>query len=366
MRLWPVLLLTSILSAQQNPPSNLSGALLGGKETGELTTRMVQLMESTAVAVPDLIRASEPVKQNAQTTLSALSMNPQNPTLTWQFMNQIRAYLALSDSMPRPYPFPAAAEKQFAELHEDLDRLQQHFMALLAAGGVADQKRTADPNDLNRYADANSKLVPADKTPRVVFFGDSITELWRLNEYFTGRDFVDRGIGAQTTSQMLARFRQDVIGLNPKAVVILAGTNDIAAGTAPRQIEDNLAMMADLAKQHGIRAIFASILPISDYHKDVDPRFEMSKIRPPATIQAINKWIQTLCLTGGFVWMDYYSAMVDPMGYMKADLSDDGLHPNAKGYRVMSPVALETIDRALSRQPQDAEESKRRFKLLGH
>ncbi|HTA42413.1 MAG TPA: GDSL-type esterase/lipase family protein [Bryobacteraceae bacterium] len=365
MRLWPALLLTSILCAQQSPPANPAGALLGAKDAGELTTRMMQLMESTAVAVPDLVRASEPVNQNVQTTLRALSANPQSPALTWQFMNQIRAYLALSDSMPRPYPFPPAAEKQFAELHEDLDRLQQHFIALLAAGSVVDQKRTADPNDLNRYADADSKLLPPDKMPRVVFLGDSITEAWRLNEYFTGHDFVNRGIAAQTTSQMLARFRQDVIGLNPKAVVILGGTDDIAAGTAPRQIEDNLAMMADLAKQHGIRAIFASILPVSDYHKDIDPRYEMTKNRPPATIQAINKWIQTLCLTGGFVWMDYYTAMVDPMGYMKTDLSDDGLHPNAKGYRVMSPVTLETIDRVLSRQPQDTEENKRRFKLLG-
>lgn len=364
MKLCPALLLASLAFAQQSPPANPAGALLPAKEAGELTTRMAQLMESTALAVPDLVRASEPIKQSSQATLNALSMNPESPTLTWQFINQIRAYLALSDSLPRPYPFPAAGEKQFAELHEDLDRLQQHFAALLAAGSVAGRKQSADPNDLSRYADADSKLLP-DKASRVVFLGDSITEAWRLNEYFTGRNFVNRGIGTETTTQMLARFRQDVLALNPKVVVILGGTNDIAAGTAPGQIEDNLATMGDLAKAHGITAIFASILPVSDYHKDADPRNEMTQSRPPATIQAVNKWIQTLCLTGGFVWMDYYSAMADPMGYMKADLSDDGLHPNAKGYRVMSPVTLETVDRVLSRQPQETEESKRRFHILG-
>ncbi len=361
-----VLLLASGLWAQDKPAGTAAGALLGTREAADLTTRMAQLMESTAVAVPGLVRASEPIKQSADMALAGMGASPRSATLTWQFMNELRAYLALSDSMPRPYPFPAAAEKQFAELREDLDRLQQHFAALLDAAGVADQSRNADPNGLSRYADANTKMLPADKMPRVVFLGDSITDLWRLNEYFTGRDFVNRGIGGQTTSQMLARFRQDVIGLNPKLVVILGGTNDIAAGTSANQIEDNLASMGELAKDHGIKVVFASILPVSDYHKDVDPRYEMTRTRPPATIQAINKWIQTLCLTGGFAWMDYYSAMVDSMGKLKADLSDDGLHPNARGYRVMSPVALETIDRVLSRQSPATEESaKHRLHILG-
>ena len=283
-------------------------------------------------------------------------------------MNEMKAYLALADSLPRPYPYPAAADRQYAELHEGVERFQQHFEALLSAQNTADQGRAADPNGLARYADANTKLLPAGNTPRVVFLGDSITDSWRLNEYFTGRDFVNRGIGGQTTSQMLARFRQDVIALNPKIVVILGGTNDIANGTAARQIEDNLAMMGDLAKAHGIKVVFASITPVSDYHKDADPRYEMTKGRPPATIQAINSWIQTLCLNGGFAWMDYYSVLADPMGQLAADFSDDGLHPNAKGYRVMSPVVIAAIDRILSRQSQEESPenaAKRRFRLLG-
>jgi lysophospholipase L1-like esterase len=312
------------------------------------------------------VRASEPVTQNAQMTLFALLQKPRNPTLTWQFMNEMKAYLALADSVPRPYPYPAAAERQYAELHEGVERFQQHFEALLGAQTAVDQGRAADPNGLARYADANTKLLPAGNAPRVVFLGDSITDAWRLNEYFTGRDFVNRGIGGQTTSQMLARFRQDVIALNPKIVVILGGTNDIANGTAANQIEDNLAMMGDLAKAHGIKAVFASITPVSDYHKDADPRYEVTTTRPPATIRAINSWIQTLCLNGGYAWMDYYTVLADPMGQMAADFADDGLHPNAKGYRVMSPVVIATIDRILSHPAQEeTPEAKRRFRLLG-
>jgi lysophospholipase L1-like esterase len=163
---------------------------------------------------------------------------------------------------------------------------------------------------------------------------------------------------------MLARFRQDVLALNPKLVVILGGTNDIANGVAPRQIEDNLAMMGDLAKAHGIKVVFASITPVNDYHKDADPRFEMTKIRPPATIREINAWLQTYCLSGGFAWMDYSTVLADTAGQMAVDYSDDGLHPNAKGYRLMSPLVTATIDRVLSHQ-EEAPEAKRRFRLLG-
>ncbi len=363
-----LLLLASGVWAQEipQPNSNPAGPLLGDKEMGQLATRMVQLIESTAVVVPGLVRASEPVKQSAETTLAAMEQTPRNPALSWQFINQVKAYLALSDSIPRPYPFPAAADRQYAELREDLARVQQHFEALLATQNAAERKQDADPNGLKRYADANSKLLPPGKTARVVFLGDSITDAWRLNEYFTGRDFINRGIGGQTTSQMLARFRQDVLALNPKLVVILAGTNDIENGIAANQIEDNLATMGDLAKAHGIKVAFASILPVDDYHKDADPQYERTQARPPAAIYAINQWIHTLCTNAGFAWMDYYAAMVDPMGQMKADLSDDGLQPNAKGYRVMSPVALEAIDGVLSHQENPEENAgKRRFRIFG-
>jgi lysophospholipase L1-like esterase len=339
--------------------------LLAQPDVEQLATRILQLMESTAVAVPGLTRASEPIKQNAGETLMEIERAPRNPALTYRLLNQIRAYLALSDSFPRPFPFPAVADRQFAELREGLQRMQAHFEATLETQTQIEQKRDSDPNNLKRYADADSKMLPPTKLPRVVFLGDSITDDWRLNEYFTGRDFVNRGIGGQTTMQMLARFRQDVAALNPKAVVILGGTNDIAAGISVGQIEDNLAMMGDLAKAHGIKPLFASILPVSDYHKDADPHYEMTPGRPPATIQSINSWMRSYCQSQGFSYMDYYAATVDSAGRLQSDLSDDGLHPNAKGYRVMSPVALEALGRALSGQEAPELPAKRRFRLLG-
>lgn len=356
-------LLAGLLAAVALFAQDSGNALLSPKDASELGTRMVQLMESTAIVVPGLAQASAPVKQNAEATLAAIGRTPRNPALTWQFLNQARAYLALADSYPRPADLPAAADRQFAELREDLARMQRHFETLLTTVQQVEQKKDADPNGMKRYADADAKLPPPSKLPRVVFLGDSITDDWRLNEYFTGRDFVNRGIGGQTTLQMIARFRQDVAALNPKAVVILAGTNDIAAGLPANQIEENLATMGDLAKAHGIRGAFASILPVNDYHKAADPKNEMTPTHPPATIVTINTWLRAYCQSQGFVYIDYYAAMVDASGQMQAELSDDGLHPNAKGYRVMSPIALEAIGRAIGQT--ETEQPKRRFRILG-
>jgi lysophospholipase L1-like esterase len=372
MRVAPLFLIAAAACAQQSaapapaPVSQTGQTPLSQKDADQLATRMLQLMESTAVATPGLVQASDPLKQNTQLTLAAMQRTPLNAALTYQFLTEVKAYLALADSIPRPSPFPAAADQQYAELRDSLGRIERHFAAMLQTQNQVVEKRDSDPDNLKRYADADSKLPPPAKAmPRVIFLGDSITDGWRLNEYFTGRDFVNRGIGGQTTIQMLARFRQDVVPLSPKIVVILAGTNDIAAGISATQIEENLATMGELAKAHGIKSVFASILPVSDYHKDADPAYQMTINRPPATIQAINRWIQSYCLSQGVPYMDYYTAMVDPSGHMQADLSDDGLHPNAKGYRVMSPVALDVIGRALGSQTTEQNESgKRRFGLL--
>ncbi|MDP9052830.1 MAG: GDSL-type esterase/lipase family protein [Acidobacteriota bacterium] len=375
MRALALLTLLAVVSPAQNAPgipgaviqAPLSETGLSGKDAAALTTRMLQLMESTAVATPGLTQASEPVKRSGEATFTAMQAKPLNPALTYQFMNEVRAYLALASSMPRPHPFPVAADLQYAELRESLQRLQLHFEAILQTQNQAERKKDSDPNNLKRYAEANTKLPPPGRLPRVVFMGDSITDFWRLNEYFTGRDFINRGIGGQTTLQMLARFRQDVEALNPKAVVVLGGANDIAAGISVAQIEENLATMGELAKARGIRPVFASITPVSDYHKDVDPAYAVTPNRPPATIQAIDTWLRSLCQSQGYVYLDYYSAMVDTAGQLQADLSDDGLHPNSKGYRVMSPVALEAIGRALAGQGDSAEtpSSKRHFRLPG-
>ncbi len=332
----------------------------------QLALRMTQLMESTAVPVPGLIQASQPIKQRADAALAAMKREPANPVLVLDFMSQIKAYLALADSIPRPEGFPATADRQYSELREGLDRMQRQFTAILKTQIAEAQKREADPNQLNRYAEANAKLLPSGKTPVVVFLGDSIFDSWRLNEYFTGRDFLNRAIAGQTSSQMLARFIPDVVALNPKVVVILAGTNDIASGVAVNQIEDNLTAMGDLAKARGIKVIFASLLPVSDYHKNTDPRYEMTKSRPPATIQAINRWLQMFCSSQGFTYMDYYSALVDPASQMKTDLSDDGLNPNSKGYRVMSPVTLMAIDGLLNRAQPPAPAAPKKRGLFGN
>jgi lysophospholipase L1-like esterase len=213
------------------------------------------------------------------------------------------------------------------------------------------------PN-LARYGEANAALVaPAKFELRVVFMGDSITDAWVSPEYggfFPGKQYVDRGISGQTTPQMLIRFRPDVIALQPKAVVILAGTNDIAGNTGPMtlgQIEANLASMAELAKANKIRVVLASVLPVSNYGHDRqgNPQ-DMRTNRPPEKILELNAWIRKYAAANGHTYLDYFSAMVDEQGMLQRDLSEDGLHPNAKGYAVMSPLAEHAIRVALKKK----------------
>jgi lysophospholipase L1-like esterase len=208
---------------------------------------------------------------------------------------------------------------------------------------------------LARYHDANSKTAgPSSKEDRVVFMGDSITDSWQNPNYggfFPGKPYIDRGISGQTTPQMLIRFRPDVIALQPKVVLILAGTNDIAGNTGPmtlQAIEDNLMSMFDLAHANAIRVVFASILPISDYEKAKDGQpIIRSKQRSPEQITALNTWMKTYARAHGGVYLDYFSAMADDKGFLKEELSEDGLHPNRKGYEIMAPLAEQAIAAAL-------------------
>jgi lysophospholipase L1-like esterase len=208
---------------------------------------------------------------------------------------------------------------------------------------------TNDFGELGRYRQANASLTaPQAGEQRVVFFGDSITDAWDLSKYFPGKPYVNRGIGGQTTSQMLVRFRQDVIDLNPRAVVILAGTNDIAGNTGPislGDIEANLASMAELARLHDIRVVISSVTPVHDY----TPRAqEFFATRPPAEILELNGWLKKYCAENYFLYLDYFEAMVDKQGLMKRELADDGLHPNVAGYTVMVPLVSAAIDKALA------------------
>jgi len=204
-----------------------------------------------------------------------------------------------------------------------------------------------DFGQLARYRDANEALKPpVHSENRVVFFGDSITDMWRLDESFPNKPYINRGIGGQTTSQMLVRFRQDVINLQPRAVVILAGTNDIAGNTGPvtnQDIEANLADFADLAKSYNIRVIFSSILPVYNYTPQSQ---EFYASRPADRIIALNKWMKGYCAVNGLVYLDYYTAVVDAKGMLRRDLADDGLHPNKAGYALMAPLAAKAIEKA--------------------
>ena len=334
-------------------------ALMTAAEVNQLCQRSTQLMEAGGVAVADLQRAAAPVIESIRQACTELQARPGRGQPTYVLMMNLRAYLALADAVPKPFPFPEAARQQFAELRDDSTRLDSHFRALL------DQKDAnlvnPDRDNLKRYSDANLKLAATNPAkPRVVFFGDSITDLWRLNEYFPESDFVNRGIGGQITSQMLGRMKADVLDLHPEATVILAGTNDLARGIPLTAIENNYQMIADLAAAYKVKVIFASVLPVSDYHKDKNPAFEMTMARPPVFIKALNGWLESLCSQRGYTYLNYFSAMVDNAGQLQQDLSDDGLHPNAKGYRVMAPLAAAAIDKALGGSVLEQQEPKPR------
>jgi len=207
---------------------------------------------------------------------------------------------------------------------------------------------TNDFGQLARYREANAALVPpAAGEQRVVFLGDSITDYWKLPDYFSGKPYINRGIDGQTTPEMLVRFRQDVIDLHPKVVVMLAGTNDIAGVTGPTSNEDieaNYASMAELARAHRIRMVFASVLPVHNYTHDAEESFAL---RPRDRILALNKWLRDYCAKNRLVYLDYFSALVDERGMLKRVLADDGLHPTDAGYKIMAPLAAAAIQKAL-------------------
>ena len=215
---------------------------------------------------------------------------------------------------------------------------------------------TDDYGQLARYREANAALAPsAASEKRVVFFGDSITDIWKLADYFPGQPYINRGIGGQTTPQMLVRFRQDVIDLHPQVVVVLAGTNDIAGNTGPMRNEDieaNYASMAELARANGIRIVFASVLPVHNYTEKAKDFFAQ---RPRERILALNEWLKDYCTKNHLLYLDYFRALVDDQGMLKRELADDGLHPNAAGYKIMAPLAEKAIEKALAGKRRKSE-----------
>ncbi len=212
-----------------------------------------------------------------------------------------------------------------------------------------------DWGNLSKYRDANKQLpAPAAGEARVVFMGDSITEGWGAKatptspgrgEFFPGKPYLNRGISGQTTPQMLVRFRQDVLNLKPKVVVILAGINDIAENTGKmthEEIAGNIASMSELAHANGIRVVLCSVLPASDFKWHPG-------LAPAPKVKALNAWMKDYAAKNGFVYVDYYAPMVDGEGGMNAELSPDGVHPNAAGYEIMAPLAETGIAEALKK-----------------
>jgi lysophospholipase L1-like esterase len=251
---------------------------------------------------------------------------------------------------------PATAQSQVAAQAQAIQPVNPSCpeMAQALTALMRNDARLRDWAALARYRQANASLAkPSASEARVVFMGDSITDAWpqpRFGRFFEGRPYVGRGISGQTTPQMLVRFRPDVIALAPKVVVILAGTNDIAGNTGPMTDEDvqgNLASMSELAKANGIKVVLSSILPTSAYHA-APGAAPQTTLRPMARIKALNAWMERYARENGHVYLDYFSAMVDGSGVLRAELSEDDLHPNAKGYAIMAPLAEAAIARAVA------------------
>jgi len=202
-----------------------------------------------------------------------------------------------------------------------------------------------DWGGLNRYGSEDTEIRPPKPGEnRVVFLGDQITENW--SDFFPGKPYLNRGIANQTTPQMLVRFRQDVISLQPKVVILQGGTNDLGSVTGPATegtIAENIQSMVELAKLHGIRVVLASVTPVCDCAGT-----KQTGLRPQGKIIGLNGWIKDYAARSGSVYLDYYAALADGRNF-KQDLTADGLVPNAAGYRIMAPLAEKAIQEALGK-----------------
>ncbi|MDD4970201.1 MAG: SGNH/GDSL hydrolase family protein [Paludibacter sp.] len=223
------------------------------------------------------------------------------------------------------------------------------IMAVSLFSGL--QLNAQDWPNLGRFSKENAALAaPAKGENRVVFMGNSITQGWieKRADFFSNNPYINRGISGQTTPQMLIRFRQDVIALQPKVVVILAGTNDIAGNTGPstlEMIEDNLASMAELANANGIRVVLSSVLPVLDYPWK-------KGLEPAEKIVTLNAWMKAYCEKKGFIYLDYFTPMATEQHGMKSELTTDGVHASVAGYKVMEPLVVEAITKALKSKPR--------------
>ena len=337
-------LVVAQLAAQGQP----AGGRLNGREASLLNERIAGLMEATTIVIPELARAGEPLLENFRHGIRTLETGQirDNTGVLYTMLTNARAYLQLSDVLPASEEFGEDVRRQLSELRDGIRRLDGHFRATLEYRER--QALGSDRDNLGRYENPNSLVGPPDSSaPRVVFLGDSITDAWDLNQYFPGKPYINRGISGQITGQMLGRMKADVIDLQPRVVVLLGGTNDLARGVPNKAIRHNVEMIGTLAEATGSRPILGSILPVSDYHVEASPRFLRTPLRDPARILSLNDWIRGLCASKRWVYLDYHSAMADESGRLRRDLADDGLHPNTEGYKVMAPLVEGAIESAL-------------------
>jgi lysophospholipase L1-like esterase len=220
------------------------------------------------------------------------------------------------------------------------------MLMMFSQSAVNAQANNQDWANLQRFQEDNARIgMPTEYEDRVVFMGNSISQGWITNvpEFFANRPYINRGIGGQTTPQMLVRFRQDVMNLYPKVVVILAGTNDIAGNTGPstiEMIEDNFHSMTELAQSRGIQVVICSVLPVYDYPW-------RQGLEPAPKTKELNRRLEEYAQQRGAVYCDYYSAMVDERGGLPTNLAQDGVHPTKEGYAMMAPIVENAIARAL-------------------
>ncbi|MBN1972050.1 MAG: SGNH/GDSL hydrolase family protein [Sedimentisphaerales bacterium] len=244
------------------------------------------------------------------------------------------------------------------QLVEEFNPPKANSCLALTARSLADQM--LDWNQLGRYHAENQELKKqSPDTNRVVFLGDSITDFWKLSECFPGKPYVNRGISGQTTSQMLVRLYPDVINLKPAAMVLLAGINDIAQNTGPQtsgMIENNIQAMTELAQHHGIKVILCSIMPVSDYpylkqqSGQISNNIKTTKwtdSHPAGDIIKLNVWLKDFAEEVNAIYVNYFDAFVDDKGLLKESFSDDGLHPNDEGYKVMNKIIEAAIQKAI-------------------
>lgn len=229
-----------------------------------------------------------------------------------------------------------------------MKKIKYGLLSIFITLGMAETIQAQDWANLNEFKKENSKLSePAENENRVVFMGNSITIGW-LNarpEFFKGKPYINRGISGQTSPQMLLRFKQDVIALQPKVVVILAGTNDIAGNTGPSTLEmivDNIKSMAELAHAHGIKVVLSSTLPAYDYPWKPG-------LKPAEKIISLNKMMKSYADDKGHVYLDYFSAMADERNGLPKKYASDEVHPTKEGYKVMEPLVEDAIAKALSK-----------------